>query len=459
VQQYLTTWDLVLTPIYLIVLGYFAKWQRDKKYPKGHPLRPYYLPGLWVKFGGVIFIALIYQYYYGGGDTYNYFLHAKIINSSLDDSITTWLKLILRTPVDSDPALYPYASRMEWYFDSASYPVASISAVLGLLNGTTYIPIALLFAYISYTGIWAMYKTFSAAYPHLIKQLAIAFLFVPSVFVWGSSIFKDTICMFGLGWMTYTTFRIFVNRDFSLKNFLLLTLSFYLVGIIKIYILLAFLPSLTLWLLLTYSHRIRISIIRYVMMIAAVGIIVLAFVTFSKEFSKELNRYSLERITKTLEDTRAWIVYSSGDEGSAYDIGTFEPTLTGIASKLPAGVSVTLFRPFIWEVRKPIQLLSSLEGLAFIILTLNVFFKRGFLNTFKLIFSSPNLVFFFTFSIIFAFAVGVSTGNFGTLSRYKIPCMPFFAALLIILIYQSKPVSKFKKKSPHNHAKPIHHFS
>src|SRR5436309_338124 len=99
-MQYLTLWDLILTPLYLLILSFFARRHRDKKYPVGHPLRKYYLPGLYIKFGGVIFIALIYQYYYGGGDTFNYFDHCKIINSSLSDSFGTLIDLLTRTSPD-----------------------------------------------------------------------------------------------------------------------------------------------------------------------------------------------------------------------------------------------------------------------------------------------------------------------------------------------------------------------
>ncbi len=166
------------------------------------------------------------------------------------------------------------------------------------------------------------------------------------------------------------------------------------------------------------------------------------FLYFANSFSSNLNRYSLDSITSTVEATRSWIT-SSGDEGATYDLGAFDPSIVGVITKLPAGIAVTLFRPFLWEVKKPIQLLSSLEGLAFIILTLMTFHRNGFFGTFRLIFSNPNMIFFFSFSMIFAFAVGLSTGNFGTLSRYKIPCMPFFAALLIILYY-----SKQKKLKP-----------
>jgi ABC-type uncharacterized transport system permease subunit len=43
------------------------------------------------------------------------------------------------------------------------------------------------------------------------------------------------------------------------------------------------------------------------------------------------------------------------------------------------------------------------------------------------------------FSLIFSLAVGLTSGNFGTLMRYKIPMMPFyFSALAMIYVSESK---------------------
>ena len=287
-MQYLTIWDLILTPIFLLILIAVAKRGRDKRYPHGHPLRALYMQGLYLKFFGAIFIALVYQFYYGGGDTFNYFKHTIIINSSLNDSLGTWFNLILHNPVAEHPRIYNYVSQMFWYNDPASYTVASIGAVFGLVSGTTYMPIALLFAYFSYTGIWAMYRTFTNMYPHLYKQLAVAFLFIPSTFVWGSAIFKDTVCMFGLGWMVYTSFRLFINRDFSLKNIIMLVLSFWLIAIIKLYILLAFVPALGLWLLFTYSHKIKSTATRWMVNILFIGITVGGFLFLTQQFAGAL---------------------------------------------------------------------------------------------------------------------------------------------------------------------------
>ena len=443
-MQYLTIWDLLLTPVYLIVLSFIAKRQRDKRYPVGHPLRKYYMPGLYVKMGGAIFIALVYQYYYGGGDTFNFFQHSRVINSALSDSFSTWLNLLLHRSPDIDPQLYQYTSQMEWYTDPSSYTVAVIGAVLGLLNNTTYLPIALLFAYFSFTGVWAMYRTFVNLYPKLHKELAIAFLFIPSTFVWGSAMFKDTVCMFGLGWMVYTTFRIFVNRDFSFRNLFMLVLSFYLIAVIKLYILLAFLPALSLWLLLTYSHKIKTAGLRWMVNLLFIVVTVAGFFFFTQRFAAEMNKYSLENVAGTAATTRGWIAYASGDEGSAYDLGEFDPNLLGMLSKFPQAVVVTLFRPFLWESRKVIVLLSALEALAFLYFTLKVVVKRK-AKAFSMIVKDPNLTFCLVFSIIFAFAVGISSYNFGALSRYKIPCLPFYAAALVILLYNQSPTAIPKK--------------
>jgi hypothetical protein len=42
------------------------------------------------------------------------------------------------------------------------------------------------------------------------------------------------------------------------------------------------------------------------------------------------------------------------------------------------------------------------------------------------------------FSIFFAFALGITTANFGALVRYKIPSVPFFLSMLFILENQAK---------------------
>ena len=55
------------------------------------------------------------------------------------------------------------------------------------------------------------------------------------------------------------------------------------------------------------------------------------------------------------------------------------------------------------------------------------------------------VLFCFIFAITFAFAVGISSYNFGTLVRYKIPFMPFYLSGLFIM---EGFIEKKTKKKP-----------
>ena len=434
--------DFVLLPFLLSIIYAIAYKLRNKNYPHKHPLRKYFIPALTIKIFGALFIGLIYAYYYKGGDTYYFFNQAQVLNSALGDSFGKWINLLFHIPTAQDGNYYGYISRMEWYPDTASYTVVSITAFLSIFTFNTYLPTAVLFAVISFSGVWALFRAFAYLYPFLIRSIAIAILFIPSVFVWGSGIFKDTICIFGLGWLTYGMFRFLVQRDFSLANILVSILSFFLIARVKLYILLGFAPALIMWIFFNYSQKIRNRskkiAVKFVMIVIVMG----GFLLFMRQFAHELGKYSLENVVQTSRVTGNYIYWISGDEGSAYNLGDLSPTIGGMLSKFPLAVNVTLFRPYIWEAKKIIVLLSSLEAILFLVITLKVLFMVGPLKAWKTINKDPTIQFCLIFSLVFAFAVGISSFNFGALSRYKIPCLPFYALALILIYYKNFPPQK-----------------
>ena len=441
-EQFITVLDYVLLPFFLAIVYGIAYSIRNRRYPPKHPWRKYYIPALTVKVIGSIFIGLIYAYYYKGGDTFAYFSHSQIINSSFTESFTKWFNLLLHIPSAYDGNYYSYISQMPSYNDPASYTVAAIAAFLSVFTLNTYLPTSILFAFISFTGIWALFKTFASLYPKLTQPIAIAILFIPSVFVWGSGIFKDTICLFGLGWLTYSTFRILVQKDYSAKNMLISVLSFLLIAKVKLYILLGFAPALLMWIFFNYTQGIKNKAQKILVKFMFVVIVIAGLLFFTQRFTKQLGKYSLENMTQTSVETRGWIYYSSGAEGSAYSLGEIDPTLQGTLAKFPLAVNVTLFRPYLWESKKIIMVLSAVEAILFLFITLKVLFTVGLVKIWKTINMDPTIQFCLIFSIIFAFAVGISTYNFGTLSRYKIPCLPFYVLAMILIYYKNKPPNK-----------------
>jgi hypothetical protein len=440
-MQFITLLDYLLLPFFLVAIYLGAYFIRNSYYPEGHPWRKYFFPGLSVKIVGAILIGLLYQYYYEGGDTANYFYHAQVINSSFSESASKWVNLILRIPPWYDGNYSEYISKMYWYESPSEYTVACIAAFFGIINFTTYLPIAVLFGALSFTGVWALFRTFAVKYPQYTRYLAWTCLFIPSTIMWGSGIFKDSLCMFGLGWMTYGAFRMLLSRDFSIKNIAITMISFLLVATIKIYILLAFLPAVTLWILFTYSHRIpsyasRLFVKGFVIVTCTFG-----FLFLSQRYAVELGKYSLKNVATTSYITSSYIVEVSS-EGSSYSLGALDPSISGMLKKFPFAVNVALFRPYIWEVSKPLQILNALEALLFLWVTIKVLLSIGPKKAWKTINSDPTIQFCLIFTLIFAFAVGLSSGNFGALSRYRIPCLPFYATALVLIYYRHRPVSK-----------------
>ena len=128
-------------------------------------------------------------------------------------------------------------------------------------------------------------------------------------------------------------------------------------------------------------------------------------------------RYSVDRIAVTAQITAYDIGFYSGkDAGSTYSIGELDGTFGNMIGKAPQAINVSLFRPYMWEIRNPLMALTATESILLLFFTLFVILKcRG-----KLIrtLNDPTILFCLIFSLTFAFAVGVSTFNFGTLARY-----------------------------------------
>ncbi|MCB0472728.1 MAG: hypothetical protein KDC56_06690, partial [Flavobacteriaceae bacterium] len=107
-----------------------------------------------------------------------------------------------------------------------------------------------------------------------------------------------------------------------------------------------------------------------------------------------------------------------------------------------AAVNVTLFRPYPWEAKKVIVLLSALEALLFLFITLKIIFSVGLRKIWSTISKDPTIQFCLIFTLIFAFAVGISSYNFGALSRYRIPCLPFYTLAVTLIYYKNVPLKK-----------------
>lgn len=434
--------DLLLTPVYLAVLYLVAYGIRGRL--TNIYTRRYFIPALTVKFIGAISLGLVYAYYYKGGDTFNYFYHASLIQQAFADSFQVGIKLIVTSGGTYDPQTIKYTSPMFWYqAGSAEYLISRFTALLGLLCFNTYTVISLFFAFISFTGIWALYVTFIKIRPQLYKEFATAVLFVPSVFFWGSGLMKDSLCLGALGWLFYAFYKGTIQKRNILSCAIIGLCAAYALVLIKIYILLCFLPPALLWVFNENSARIKNTLVRILAKPILIGVGGLLAFYAATNLTKGDSEYDVDKIGERSKVVSEYLYdISVKQNGSAYTLGAQDGTLQGMVKLVPQAIVVSLYRPFIWEVKNPVMLLSSIESLIFLIFTIRIIVRSGFIKTLSLIITTPSLTLCFLFALIFAGTVGVVSNNFGTLVRYKIPLIPFYLAGLYITQSMSVPRGK-----------------
>ncbi|MEO9870208.1 hypothetical protein [Ekhidna sp.] len=419
--------DIIITPIYIILFTAIAYFIRP--YVTNAATRKYFLPSLWVRFAGAIFLGLIYQFYYDGGDTFSYWTHGSqwIWKAFLEDPITA-LHMIFG-PNELSPENFKYAKHIWFFYDSDSYFVVRIAGLFDIFTFGTYTSSAIFFAIFSWSGAWSLYWKIDNRYQGQSLKFAIIILFVPSVVFWGSGLLKDSLSLGSFCWLAYSLLNIADSKKIKIKTLIVLIISVWLIINIKPYIFYCAIPPAALWIYLVQIKKIRTSFLKIL-----AGPIILFFFVLSSYLSidfltKESSYYSLDNFAK-----RAWITaydiryYTGKNAGSGYSLGEQDGTIENMVKLLPEAIFVSLYRPFLWEVRNPFMMLMSIESFILLLLTFRFFGKESLWK----IFNDPFLVFCLSFSILFGFAVGVSTYNFGTLMRYKIPMMSLFLIFITV---------------------------
>lgn len=423
--------DLYITPLYLALIyaiAYGVRGSVTNVYTKR-----YFIPALTVKIVGAIALGILYHTLYGG-DTNNYYRMATVVYHAFGDSFGAGFELVT-TSGDVTPAIAKYAEQIAWFgHGSNEYFVIRVASVFAVLSFDTYTVIAVLFAATTFSGMWMMYMTFSKIRPQVYKELAISVFFLPSVFFWGSGLLKDSLCLGALGWLFYCFYRGAIERKNTVRCLVIGILMGAVILSMKTYILLAFMPPALLWVFNENTRNIKSAAVRWVAKPLFLGVGAVVAIFAMSQLAAADARFNLDKIGEQSKLTADYLQkVSQTEQGSGYNIGAQDGTIVGMVKLAPQAIIVSLFRPFLWEARNPTMLLSALEATYFLLLTVRIFWRVGFFKTISAIGSVPVLTLCFVFSLIFAISVGISSGNFGTLVRYKIPLMPFYLSGLYIL--------------------------
>jgi hypothetical protein len=425
--------DYIIFIVYVFIFYIIFAWRR-KRY-KDPLLKKYHRNGFWIKVFSSLAYSLFILYVSAGDSSALYHPEGyNIYKLILKDPSN--INLLFIKAEDFDQALLADIYNLGYFREDSNFLVTRIVAVLSFFTFGKFLAINLCFSMISYTGVWRLYRFFYEQYPHLHKQFAIAILYLPTFVFWSSGILKDPLCTGAIGWMTYSLYSIFYTKKSKLLYGTIFFLFAYLLSILKIYILVSYLPFFILFLMLKNVTLIKNRFAKIMLVSMFLLGSVLGFIRITGSMKDALGDYASKGVTQSIKNYQQSYENQSSYASSNFSLGVeFDGTANSLLKMAPAAVVATLFRPFIWEVKKPSTLLSSLESLAMMLFTLFTLFKVGLKKFMVTIIKKPIVLYCFLFSVIFSLFVGATTLNFGSLVRYKIPGLPFYVISLYFILY------------------------
>ncbi|ABG57358.1 hypothetical protein [Cytophaga hutchinsonii] len=447
-KNLISSYEYILLPVYIFLFFVATRILVELIY-KDQTIQKTIYKGLSLKIFGGLFVTLIFNFYYQGGDIGTYYNEGRILTNLILENPEYFFRIYFYSPSGDDTELKNLFTGMNYMNAADTRIILKITSFLNFFTFNSYLVTTFLYSYISFWCIWKLVYLLFTIYPDHKKFITWGFFFAPSLIVWGSAILKDTICFSSLCLIHYYLYQVFINNKFKPTYVIYILLTGYIILTIKLYILLAYAPCFSFMVTQQYKKNIQNVFLRALIApFIIVFSLVISYVLVT-QLGAQKERFSSEKIMQTAKIQRDYLhSVSLRSQGSTYDLGEMDDNLMSYVLKLPAGINVSLFRPYLWESRNPIMFLSAIESSFVLFITIRLFYKRRLKNTLTVLSKDINLQFFLLFGLLFSFLVGVTTYNFGSLVRYKIQGYPFYIVGILLLYYLQEPndKKKFKKR-------------
>ncbi len=429
--QYLEYTDLVLTPLFIALIYFLVNINKERLLGVNSPLRSYLIPALSLKVFGAIASGLVYQFYYGGGDTMDFYTSSSYVSSLCFENFSDFLGLLTSNPTLTDPSLSRY-DFLDFIYDPSTWAMVRIIAVIDLFSLDSYPVISLYFSIFSLYASWKFFTLITQLYPQpeLRRKFAYCVFYIPSVVFWGSGVFKDTLTMSGLYLFTVYIYFVVIKRQIRPTNFLWIGIGLYLMISIRLFFLIILIPCLMLWFFAEYRDKVIKSKFLKTLSFPLLMIISFLFITYGlRSVMGGDSELSTNALKEKAEGFQSWHA-SLG--GSSYDLGITDFSTGSLLKAIPLGINVAFFRPYLWETHSFFQMIAALQSLFFLYFTVKTLLRCGF-SIFVILATDPLMLFSLSFSLLYGFVAGFTSYNFGALDRYKIPALPFFMITLILV--------------------------
>ena len=444
-MQYITTVDFLLFALYLFFL-YFIINIIARKY-NGTALRKYFIVAFFLHMGGSFLYAMTIQFYYGYGDSFGFYKGSNFIRDFIKDGANPFNIFFFSSEKFLNPQNMLVTAGLTLptgISSNANFTIMKISAALSYICFNSYLVISLFFGLFSFAGLWKLFNTFNNILEKKgEKLLAFAILFTPSIWFWGSGLIKDSVCLGLIGFIIYFFHQLFIVKKFSVPYIITLVIMLYFLYILKSYIASLLILSATLGYIILILKKSRQNILKFALAILIIAVVNIVLYIKMASFIESLVQESKDQI-EVFKGVYEQVELDDGNNLAGFKGSNFDLSVSSFIARSPLAMFSTIFRPFLWESKKPIILLSAMESSLMLIGFFYVLFKSGVGRFFYLLISEPYILFAFMFTLLLAAVVGFTTFNFGTLVRYRLPILPFYFFMLIA-IYTKARIKKFEE--------------
>jgi len=389
----------------------FMVWKKDSS-----PFRFYYWPGLSLRVASGIAMGMLYKSYYGFGDTLGYDSDAMRLALLAGSDFGRYINVMW--DMSAEPTL---AEDLVIHDPRALFFTKWISLLYLITSGNYWLSATYL-SLLSFLASWYLVREIYAYRPQLRSGALLSVLFLPSVIFWSSGLIKESLAMSCLYFIVIIFLRLLQHRPVRISQWLVLPFSLWILWGLKYYYLAVLLPVLTTTLLMHLLILPRVNISSK--WLRAVTWAILFFIPLSVASVVHPNFYPERFLEVILYNYEVFVRISEPN-----DVVHF-PTLGAdgwsILLNAPKALYSGMFRPFIWEASNALQFLSALENTLLITMFLITLYRFKYISADRLLL--PCLI----YCVLLCIFLTLSTPNFGTLSRYRIGFLPFFALLLAV---------------------------
>ena len=387
--------------------------------------------------GFVLFF--IYSYYYSprsACDIFKYFDDGLIIHNVLFQNPADYLKIMTGIG-SSSPDLMQYYDTCNFWLKKFDYGlpndnhiVIRANALMCLLSMGNFHIHNMFFAFLSFVGLWGIYKSFARQLSHKRTLLLLAVFCFPSVWLWTSGALKESILTFAFGLFVYN-FRNLLGKP-AAGNIIGSVVCVFLLMQSKFYVLMAALPSLAamVWIRRKPKHAFAKFLLMHV------GIFAVAWL------SKFVTQVDLFEVICNKQHDFVMMVQSM-QVGSSINIPELDNGLRSIVANAPRAFATSLLRPSVFEHGSATMMLAGIENLLILCVLAAGFFYIKPRNL-----AQPDVWYCLSFVVILFVLIGLTTPVLGALVRYKVPALPFIGILILAAASDERlqPIDKWIEK-------------